>query len=272
MKVYNFGSGWFYSTQERNRFLELLTQGNVPDVAIFIDGNNDFHFHSGEPEFTAALRKFIDGTDSTHAGAIATILAQFPLKRLTDGIGARLSASRQHHGVTAATSYDDSRKLTEIVNRYLQNKRVIEAVARAYHVREVFVWQPIPKYRHSAKTQLFRPSSSDARTYAYYGYEKMASAIKENPKDYADNFLWLADIQENQENQLYVDDSHYSPAFCRIIADRIGRFLLDRKIIAGSSLPQEQGRGGGHARYNRCATWFGQAAYRRHEPGELLAG
>jgi hypothetical protein len=41
VRVYNFGVGWYYSTQERILFEKLLFQGHVPDIAIFVDGLND---------------------------------------------------------------------------------------------------------------------------------------------------------------------------------------------------------------------------------------
>src|SRR5262245_57010365 len=41
--VYNFGRGYYYSTQERILFEQLLSAGYVPDMAIFVDGMNDFY-------------------------------------------------------------------------------------------------------------------------------------------------------------------------------------------------------------------------------------
>jgi hypothetical protein len=54
-KVDNFGSSWYFSTQERIRFCNLLAEDVVLNVAIFIDGSNDFVHSSGEPEFTDEL-------------------------------------------------------------------------------------------------------------------------------------------------------------------------------------------------------------------------
>jgi hypothetical protein len=59
----------------------------------------------------------------------------------------------------------------------------------------------------------------------------MADAVKANPRDYAEDFLWLADIQEHEKKALYVDTCHYTGEFCRAIAHHIGRFLLERRLI-----------------------------------------
>ncbi|MBI3306596.1 MAG: SGNH/GDSL hydrolase family protein [Candidatus Omnitrophica bacterium] len=39
--VYNFARGFYYSTQERILFEQLLLAGHIPDIALFIDGIND---------------------------------------------------------------------------------------------------------------------------------------------------------------------------------------------------------------------------------------
>ena len=41
VRVYNFGCAYYFSTQERILFENLLVTGFVPDLAIFIDGLND---------------------------------------------------------------------------------------------------------------------------------------------------------------------------------------------------------------------------------------
>ena len=61
--VYNFGRGYYYLTQERILYEQLLTSGFVPDLAIFIDGLNDLAFNNNEPFFTDRLRQlFTAGT------------------------------------------------------------------------------------------------------------------------------------------------------------------------------------------------------------------
>src|SRR5262245_56086849 len=56
VRVYNFGRGFYYSTQERILLEKLLSSGFHPDLAVFIDGYNDFMYRFGdEPLFTTEL-------------------------------------------------------------------------------------------------------------------------------------------------------------------------------------------------------------------------
>ena len=49
VNVYNFGVGSYFSSQEVTYFQNQLRYGNVPDMVIFVDGQNDFHFWDGDP-------------------------------------------------------------------------------------------------------------------------------------------------------------------------------------------------------------------------------
>ena len=58
--VYNFGCAFYYSTQERILFSNLLASGVVPDVAVFIDGLNEFGHRKDVPEFTDQLTRALN--------------------------------------------------------------------------------------------------------------------------------------------------------------------------------------------------------------------
>ena len=49
INVYNFGRAAYFSVVEAELFEVLLDDGVVPDLAIFIDGLNDFVFFDGQP-------------------------------------------------------------------------------------------------------------------------------------------------------------------------------------------------------------------------------
>lgn len=56
INVYNFGAGAHFSTQEVTYFQNLLRGGFVPDLAVFIDGLNDFVFWNGESAASVIFR------------------------------------------------------------------------------------------------------------------------------------------------------------------------------------------------------------------------
>src|SRR5262249_36966076 len=49
VNVYNFGSPSSFSSQEVAWFQNQLRNGHRPEVAVFLDGANDFHFWDGDP-------------------------------------------------------------------------------------------------------------------------------------------------------------------------------------------------------------------------------
>lgn len=51
IRIYNFGRGHYYSTQERILFSNLLGAGTVADVAVFIDGLNEFYYRKDAPQY-----------------------------------------------------------------------------------------------------------------------------------------------------------------------------------------------------------------------------
>ena len=61
-RVYNFGRGSYYSSQERILFEQLAVAGHVPDLAVFIDGGSDFVFaHTERPFASNAFAGFANG-------------------------------------------------------------------------------------------------------------------------------------------------------------------------------------------------------------------
>ena len=81
VSVYNFGRGYYYSTQERVLFEKLLLSGYVPNVAIFIDGLNDFYQDIDEPLFTSRLRDIMeDAVPITPFARVKKTMAELRLR------------------------------------------------------------------------------------------------------------------------------------------------------------------------------------------------
>jgi lysophospholipase L1-like esterase len=218
---YNFGSGGYYSTQERILFQELLAAGNAPRCAIFIDGLNDFVFPAPWP--TPLLRHCVA---SPVPAALELLEAHLPLALLV----ARAKARRALRPVREDLSgYDDPPLLDARIDRYLANRRLAADAAADYGVRALFVWQPVPTYRYDLRWHLFGEFDFEQNNYARFGYarfrERMGISLGED-------FLWLADMQEPLPEPLYVDQVHYTAAMSRRIAGEIGRTLLERGLLA----------------------------------------
>jgi hypothetical protein len=228
VRIYNFGRGMYFSVQERVLLEKLLSAGFVPRLAIFIDGLNDFYLYDGQPKYTSALEKYIEsGT------ARCELPIQLPMMRLAGFLRYQINKTFVRRLSDAAVSEDDLEKeildfderiynnrsrISNVVNRYLENRKIIEAVTQAYGVQSVFVWQPVPTYKYDLRYHPFARRFG-RHCYSRYGYQYMAELIKEKPL--GRNFLWCADLQENAKEPLYVDELHYTAKMCEMFATAI---------------------------------------------------
>ncbi|OGI18279.1 MAG: hypothetical protein A3B68_04385 [Candidatus Melainabacteria bacterium RIFCSPHIGHO2_02_FULL_34_12] len=200
--VYNFARGFYYSTQERILFQKLLSENQAPDLAVFIDGFNEFYFIKDEPLYTEELKYFLGGN----------------LDKLLQGIFTTNKVQPK---------YDDPDILNQITSRYLINKKLIEATADAFSVKTLFVWQPVPTYKYNLKYYKFANGDFGRFTYSRYGYEVM-DKIKNK---LGANFFWLADIQKDINKPVYIDVDHYSSEMSRLIAKKINDYLISKNLV-----------------------------------------
>jgi len=217
--VYNFARPAYISTQELLLFQQLLRHGHVPQVAIFIDGLNEFIF-SADPKFADQLRKFMDGQVNFNP------LNNVPMIRAAHWFSDRwLTPASTAQNAAENENYTDPAVLQNVAERWLANKKMIELTAAGYGVRPVFVWQPVPIYKYDLRYHFFLHSDTEFGGFVRpkYGY-----ALMEHLRDQGqlgDDVLWLADMQQNEHRNLYVDSVHYSAAFGKEIAARICDYL-----------------------------------------------
>ncbi len=218
VRVYNFGRGNYYSEQERVLFEDLLLAGVVPQVALFIDGLNEW---KEEPKFSARLSYLMGESEGRRAARALKNLPAIELLRWLRG-------DRSADG--GAGAGDGERRLAELaVDRWLRGRRLVEAVAAEFGVLPLFVWQPVPTWEYRLESHLF--AAEAAQSLARHGplrlgYEMMDGLRAAAPElQEGSNFLWLADLQRGRTEPLYVDAAHYTVAFSEEIAGRIAGFV-----------------------------------------------
>jgi hypothetical protein len=228
VSVYNFGVGAYQSTQERILFQELLSKGYRPNMAVFIDGLNDFAFRD-VPNNTPRLRSLAQRNIT-----ILDIATDWPMNRLARAIRSRLHKNQSgiEERSEGLDDVDSKNPIDATVSRYLMNKRQIEAVAREFTVQPLFVWQPIPFYKYDKRYNPFF-NDSGVNRYAKAGYERMRRILETEKKDR--NFLWCADMQERLAEPLYVDAIHYNAAMSERLARYITRLLVDNGMLPSSA-------------------------------------
>lgn len=258
VKAYNFGHGSYFSTQERILFQQVLLEKHVPNMAIFIDGLNDFYFLDGRPSgwqvFAQLLRDHneqalrpqnipfrerVVKSLSYRTKALMLRLSSLSLGRMAQGIADRLFPSAAELP-TYQPEEPNREQLEAVIDRYLENQRQIRGVSRMYGITPIFVWQPVPGYKYDLRYHIaLNPQYGlGGHERSAYGYPVMAERRKAS--DLGGDFLWLADIQEDRREPLYMDAVHYTAKFSREIAGYIADFVVRRTGETGTA--REEGR------------------------------
>lgn len=219
--LYNFGTGAYQSTQERIAFGELLIDGHRPDLAIFIDGLNEFGFPH-VPRDTDYFRRLLDGDWRSRARwMFSEVIGAMPMITLA----ARLQESPASDG--SGSSGVDTALVESVIARYVANVHQTNAAAEAHSVDTIFVWQPSPFYNYD---RAHHPFFNAARNpLDQKGYEIAAARLPvEVP---GKNFFWLADMQQHLREPLYVDNVHYTTAMSERVANAVLAMALERGLM-----------------------------------------
>ncbi len=191
VQCYNFGCGYYFSSQERILFETLLVKGFVPDLAIFVDGVNDFFYPNGNPQLS---------------GRLAVLLApDLPPRPPQPEFKGRENVSLAE----------------QVLNRYLQNLRMTTAVAEKYGVPVIFVAQPVPFMHFPMNPETFPFThigiSGELIQWGYPMFEQWSQTGK-----FGEKFIWCGDALASATGITFVDGLHYS---------RQGGELLARCVV-----------------------------------------
>jgi hypothetical protein len=226
--VYNFGTPFYYSTQERLRFERLLGQGIVPHAAVFVDGLNDF----SQLDDTPAHREwFVEAFEAANKkkSLLPALVQELPAARLVRSITVRARVPVRHDPATLPA------KAARVIATYRENKLMIESLCAAHGVAPVFVWQPIPRYNYDLK---YFPWYHTLRTYTQdphaVGYPQMRALYDRGAL--GTNFLWCADLQADEHECLYVDICHYTAKFSEKFGEAIAALSLERGLLPRAAI------------------------------------
>jgi hypothetical protein len=227
VRAYNFGRAFYFSTQERILFQQLLLDGHVPDLAVFIDGLNEFVMDGRPFGWDRYARVFDTSNFERWRTSVMDQARWIPLVRAAAVVADRLSSDTQINLPTYRPVAVPREQLEPIIRRYLENKRQIEAVSKAYNVNPLFVWQPVPGYKydlqyHAALNPIYGLAGHERSGQGYPIMAQHRHSLGEA------DFLWLADMQETRKEPLYLDTVHYTADFSRDVAKEIADFVVRR--------------------------------------------
>lgn len=239
ISIYNFGHSFFFSLQERWEFQRLIQHGIVPDLAIFIDGLNDFYHWSGQPTYRSCkepnsmsekLRNTFVCRDDELCWPLQRFASQFHIDTLFERHQKPLAIVNE----ATPPPFDDRAANMAIIDRWLANKRAIEETAEASHVSTLFIVQPVPTYAYDARNHLF-PDDLEQHGRSRWGYGIWETKIAADVANtWTANLVNLAHLGEGGNKALYVDPVHYTAAF----ADKIASAIADDIASRGLTAPQ----------------------------------
>lgn len=216
--VYNFAMPANTSTTERIQFEQLLAEGRVPEVVIFLDGLNDRAL-SHEPLGTAEVREILDQrTYERPSRLLFKALLQLPLTRTLSR--ALYAAGLRQSPVTEPPVTDADAFAELVVRRYLANVKMASAVAAAYGIESHFAWQPVPDYAYPPALHAFDDLTKPEYTPKRRVYERMHELRTRG--ELPSNLIWCADLARDAVRPQYVDVVHYTAEMSRALAGCVG--------------------------------------------------
>jgi len=233
VRVYNFGTNSFYSSQERAYLAALLAEGHKPNFAIFLDRLNEFFYIENVPKYSEQISELLDVVvrAKPRPSPLSEFISNTPLIRLFRQIGSTGNSQAEHAREKLGNpnvlseiemAYFANRDVIQRVLRtYLANKAMIEGIANSFGVRTVFVWQPVPSYNFDLRRHPFPKDCK--KMYSAFGYAEMRKLYEDGAV--GPNFLWAADLQTSAPDPIYVDMVHYTAPFCRILAEFIANHI-----------------------------------------------
>ncbi len=224
INVYNFGRSFYYSSQERILIQKLIMEKYIPGIVIFIDGLNEFIHKNDEPIYSSTIRNSFFSQKKKPEFNLLSLFNNTSIKRALDYFNKRSSPS-------TASNYDNNNyfDFKSVYLRFLENKKLTQAVLNTYRINSLFVWQPISSYKYDQKYHPFSNKGYGIHKYSAEGYKNFNNYLKVHKQD--SNFLWLADMQEKETRSLYIDLVHYSPYMNQMIATKIADHLLNLKML-----------------------------------------
>lgn len=218
ISIYNFGRAFYNSSQELVLFERLLVQGYIPNMVVFVDGLNDFYYSIGS-EIQHGIQ--LPGEERNRNWSDALYDFFDPIRTFINNVKSGMKSKAQLNDEEKAR-YSDPAAITKAYNRYLSNKKIIQAIASSYGIKTIFVWQPVPTYAYDEQYHIFAKKGFGKHEASRYGYKYAKQRRLEAPIEMSD-VIWCADIQKEIKSPLYVDLIHYTGVMNKMLADCVMR-------------------------------------------------
>jgi hypothetical protein len=234
-EVVNFGQEAYVSTQEVIELMLQLQRGNIPDAVIFYDGVNDTFgaFQLGVPglphnEFNREKEFNLLGRGELGTLAVQSAIKQLYTVRFFHGVlkdlGLRHESTQLLPLEYEKPISDKSALARAVVETYLSNIRLVQALSKAYGFKCLFYWQPViylKRYlteyeRKSIELDFNYPGMKEFYLDTYACLQQRATGLK-NDMAFHDISSIFSDVHE----PIYVDFDHMGERGNSLIARRM---------------------------------------------------
>jgi len=225
--VYNLGCAYYYSTQERILFAQLLLRHIKPEVAVFVDGLNDSFWELPGFSDRFAMVMQHDEIPGRPLGVLSDLPLMKKAAKLQQSLAKRLGRRpKDRSGANADVPVAELAR--QHLERYLGNRAMIQTLADAAQVKTLFVWQPVPHYHYDLSKHPFikDPNSGEVTKLSY---AQFAELLKTNPLP--ENFVWTAESHTPLTGKAYVDYTHYGPEMSDTLAELVAQSLRQRGYV-----------------------------------------
>jgi uncharacterized protein YndB with AHSA1/START domain len=211
--VYNFGRGYYGTSQEFLLLKSLVQRGMVPRTVVFIDGVNE-HFC---PTFSANIAEVFKIVQDDPGAKLREVIASLPVTRLASSVYRSELATNAIYINSALRRYafecgclQEATCHAQLLRTYLLNKQLVRTMAKEHGFEAHFVLQPVGGYRNRFTTS---PEGTKRHDYSplWREYERVSG----------ENDHSLAGILEDYQDEAFVDLLHYTSRVNRLIAERI---------------------------------------------------
>lgn len=200
INVFNFGRGYYYSTQEIALVLQLIRNNHIPAIAIFIDGLNE---GQTEPHYTKEMSVMFKAYNYGQYKLCRGFIEKFSLMRAVRKLTSYVIAQ------PSKKEYKEHIDPIDICKSYLRNKEIINILSEKFNFHTYFFIQPVSGYRNdfinhwnqhmTSKMQLLEKTVNNQTSFS------------------------LTHLLENYEHQPFVDNCHYTSTVCDLIAATIAQ-------------------------------------------------
>jgi hypothetical protein len=223
--IVNYAEKGWANTQEMVGLIEQLKHATrKPDIVLFYDGGTEAFaaYQSGHADVHSNYNSFKNFLDNWGASQKAgfSYFEQTNTYRLLKRISAR-APFHNKKDATPAIARDTDVLSAAVVENYVQNMDIVNALAKQYGFRAIFAWYPNLAVGHKELT----PYEQQVLSMEYQKFPDLGSmyeaVYKRGRAVTSPDFHYLGDLLDDQKSSLYVGISHLKPEGNRIVADRL---------------------------------------------------